>query len=249
MPLVSIWITTYNHEKFISEAIEGVLMQKTNFSYEMVIGEDCSTDGTREILLGYKEKYPDKIQLFLPEQNLGMIPMFEATYSLCRGSYVAWLDGDDYWTDPYKLQKQVDFLEANPDFVMCFHNIRFLDHTKNKEFNHGGPQFTGINNTLFIEHILHNHNQVFALSVVYRNVLPEKLPDWFYQLPFPDWGFYTLLVAHGKIKYFPDIMGVYRIHKAGSYSGLSQQEKFNQMITFFNLLKSKLGANTNSKFR
>src|SRR5688500_13476797 len=111
---VSVWITTYNHEKFIAEAIESVLRQQPSLSYEIVIGEDCSTDRTREIVLSYKEKYPDKIILYLPKQNTGMVQMTKKSYSFCTGRYVAWLDGDDYWVDPFKLQKQVDFLEANP---------------------------------------------------------------------------------------------------------------------------------------
>jgi glycosyltransferase involved in cell wall biosynthesis len=239
-PLVSIWITAYNHEKFIAEAIEGVLMQQTNFAFEIVIGEDCSADRTREIVLTYKNKYPNKIRLFLPNHNLGMIPMFKASYNLCTGYYVAWLDGDDYWTDPLKLQKQVDFMEANADFVLCFHNIRYVDHIRGIEYGYAGPNHKNPDNTLSVKHILHTHNQIFTLSVLYRNVLGAYLPDWFYTLPFPDLGFYFLLSKHGKIKYIDEVMGVYRVHKEGSFSGLTNQLKFNKSITFFKLLKENL---------
>src|SRR4028118_1050538 len=122
MVLVNVWMASYNHEKYIAEAIEGVLMQRTDFDFDLVIGEDCSTDLTRQIVLSYKEKYPEKIRLVLPDKNLGMNQMFEATYSLCTAPYVAWIDGDDYWTDPLKLQKQFDFLEKHREFVFCFHN-------------------------------------------------------------------------------------------------------------------------------
>jgi glycosyltransferase involved in cell wall biosynthesis len=242
LPLVSIWMTTYNHEAFIAQAIEGVLMQQTNFPYEIVIGEDCSTDRTREIVLGYKKQYPEKIRLFLPDRNLGMKPMFEASYSLCSGRYIAWLDGDDYWTDPLKLQKQVDFMEANPDFVLCFHNIKYLYQARSTEYDFAGPSCKEADNTLSLKHILNNHNHIFALTVLHRNVLGKSLPDWFYTLPYPDWGFYFLLVEHGRIKYLDEVMGVYRVHKQGSYSGLNKQLKFASIITFFKLLKENMGG-------
>lgn len=112
-PLVSVWMITYNHEKFIAQAIDSVIMQKTNFDYEIVIGEDCSTDRTREIVLEYKAKHPDKFKLLLQEKNVGMMQNFIVTLKTCNGKYIALLEGDDYWTDPLKLQKQVDFLQAN----------------------------------------------------------------------------------------------------------------------------------------
>ena len=124
MPLVSVWITAYNHEKYIAEALDGVLNQQTNFDYEIVLGEDGSTDRTREIVLAYQKKYPGKFKLFLPEKNMGMLEITKPTFEMCTGKYIAFLDGDDYWTDPLKLQKQVDLLEANPDISFCYHNAK-----------------------------------------------------------------------------------------------------------------------------
>ena len=121
-PVVSICMITYNHEEFISEAIEGVLMQKTNFPLELIISEDCSTDKTREICIEYQQKYPEIIKLQLPEKNLGMIQNSLSTLKACRGKYIALCEGDDYWTDPDKLQKQVDFLEVNKEYGMCYTN-------------------------------------------------------------------------------------------------------------------------------
>lgn len=118
--LVSVLTITYNHEKYIAQAIDSVLMQKTNFDFEIVIGEDCSTDRTREIVLEYKAKYPDKIRLLLQPVNKGANQNWIETYRACTGKYIALLEGDDYWTDPYKLQKQVDILEAHPEYSMCF---------------------------------------------------------------------------------------------------------------------------------
>ncbi|PCH95128.1 MAG: hypothetical protein COB85_04805, partial [Bacteroidetes bacterium] len=105
-PIIDIVIATYNHQNYIAEAIESVLMQKTDFSFRIIIGEDCSTDNTREIVRGYAEKFPEQIDLYLNESNMGMSgPASHATilYNTCDAKYLAILNGDDYWTDPFKL--------------------------------------------------------------------------------------------------------------------------------------------------
>ncbi len=116
-PVVSIGLMTYNHGQFIGKAIESVLMQEVNFPYELVIAEDRSTDDTREIVLAYKKKYPNVIRLLLQDENVGMKKNSNDLRRACWGKYRANLEGDDYWIDPCKLQKQVDFLESHPDFV------------------------------------------------------------------------------------------------------------------------------------
>ena len=132
-PLVSVFMMAYNHEKYISEAIEGVLMQNTNFDFDIVIGEDCSTDNTRQIILDYQRKYPGKFKLLLHKENIGAMANQQAVFSACTGKYIAICEGDDYWTDPYKLQKQVDFLEDNNGFVICFTNT-LIKNEKNGQF-------------------------------------------------------------------------------------------------------------------
>ena len=128
--LVSVCMITYNHEKYIAQAIDSVIMQKTNFDYEIVIGEDCSTDRTREIVLEYKTKHPDKIKLLLQEKNVGMMQNFIDTLKACSGKYIALLEGDDYWTDPNKLQKQVDFLEVNTEYALSATRYKIFDENK-----------------------------------------------------------------------------------------------------------------------
>src|ERR1700737_2056019 len=116
---LSIAMITYNHEEFIGQAIESVLAQKVNFDYELVIGEDCSTDGTRAVILDFHRRYPDRIVPLLRERNLGLMGNFARTIAGCRGRYLALLEGDDYWICTDKLQRQVDFLEANPSWAIC----------------------------------------------------------------------------------------------------------------------------------
>jgi len=117
-PLVSVWMITYNHEKYIAQAIDSILTQKTNIDYEIVIGDDYSTDRTREIVLEYKSKHPEKIKLLLQKKNVGLMQNFIDTLKACTSKYIALLEGDDYWTDPKKLQKQIDYMSANPQCVM-----------------------------------------------------------------------------------------------------------------------------------
>jgi glycosyltransferase involved in cell wall biosynthesis len=250
---ISVWITAYNHEQFITQAIESVLMQQTTFTYEVVIGEDCSTDGTRDIVLNYKAQYPNKIRLLLPETNLGMIPMTKASYALCTGRYIAWLDGDDYWTDPHKLQQQVEFLEAHPTFSLCFHKVLYQSDAYGLKGESDDPAHAGINNTLSTKDFIQIVNPVNAVSVVHRNVLGTALPNWLFTLPYPDWGFYLALSQYGNAKYLPQPMGVYRIHKGGAYSGQTFNHNASQTIKFFTLVKGpfqkEFGAEIDSVIR
>ena len=125
-PLVSIVCITYNHKDYINQTIESFLMQKTNFTYEIVIGEDCSTDGTRQIVFEYEKKYDDIIRVITSDSNVGMRENGTRSRLACKGKYIAVCDGDDYWTSANKLQRQVDFMEANPDYSLCFHDAIML---------------------------------------------------------------------------------------------------------------------------
>ena len=119
--MVSVCMVSYNHVNYIARSIESVLIQKTTFPIQLVIGEDCSNDGTADIVKYYANKYPDTIKARCNFQNMGMSSNFIKTLKECSGKYIAVLDGDDYWTDPFKLQKQVDFLESNPRYSLCCH--------------------------------------------------------------------------------------------------------------------------------
>ena len=120
--LLSVRLITYNHEKYIRQAIDSILAQKVNFTWDIVIADDFSTDSTRSILIEYEKKYPNLIKLILQKENVGPARNFVDLISFKTSSYIAYIEGDDYWTDSLKLQKQVDFLEKNIDYSICFHN-------------------------------------------------------------------------------------------------------------------------------
>jgi glycosyltransferase involved in cell wall biosynthesis/GNAT superfamily N-acetyltransferase len=170
-PLVSICMITYNHENLIAQAIEGVVMQKTNFPIELIIGEDCSTDNTRKICLEYKEKFPDIIKLLLPKKNLGMQQNVVATLTACTGKYIALCEGDDYWTDPLKLQRQVDFLEANHDVILSSENglVKNLTINTSYLFNKETQEH------YYTAYELLEYRKFPTASVVFRNKYKEEI--------------------------------------------------------------------------
>ena len=230
--MVSINMITYNHEPFIAQAIEGVVMQKTNFRIELVIGEDCSTDSTRKICEDYAIKYPEIIRLLPSEQNLGMSQNGIRTLRECKGKYIALLDGDDYWTDPLKLQKQVDFLEANPDYAICFHEVNLLQDGMIKEdtMTAAVPETTNITD-------LAKGNYMHTCSVVYRNNLFAELPEYFNKAPVGDYFLHLLNARYGDIKCVDEIMGVYRVHGTSAWSSKTQKEQESLWVPFLENIK------------
>ncbi len=235
-PLLSIWMVTYNQELYIEEAIESVMMQKTNFNYKLYIGEDLSNDKTREICIKLKEKYSSKIELFLNEINVGGTQNALRIYKHCFNSgtkYVALLEGDDYWTDPYKLQKQVDFLEANPDYVLSFHKIKILKPNGElvDDFITKVPENYETQETL-----ARLGNYIHTPSVVFRNVIKEFPPE-FSLSPIGDYFLYMLLSEYGKLKYFDEEMAVYR-YGVGIHSTHTQIKMAKANFKLFTLLLS-----------
>jgi glycosyltransferase involved in cell wall biosynthesis len=229
-PKVSVCMMTYNHERFIAQAIESVLEQKTVFDFELVIGEDCSTDGTRKIVAEYARKYPEKIRAMFRETNLGMTANFLQTLSECRGHYIALLEGDDYWTDPLKLQKQVDFLDVHPLYSLCCHCYKIYDEeSKNWDPDDG-------NQTLFADagegkditvDIFFNYRidwLIHPLTVVFRKEMLDIGISAKYK-HFSDVPLFYHLIAKGKGRRFNFIGGVYRRHRGGIFSKKSAIEK------------------------
>lgn len=207
---VSCHLITYNHKDYISKCIEGILMQKTNFQFEIIIGDDNSSDGTREILLDYKNKFPDIILLNLRNhRGTGVFGKenFMSTLEMCTGEFISLCDGDDYWTDPLKLQKQVDFLEANPEYVLCFHKVSLLEGTTFKEDN----IISLPDNYEDIATFAKKGNYIHTPSIVFKNIIP-KLPAEFKYSPIGDFFLSLLLAEGGKIKRLNDVMAVYRLN-------------------------------------
>ena len=212
LPLVSISCITYNHASYIKECIDGFLMQKTNFNFEILIHDDHSTDGTEEIIKEYAKQYPDIIKPLFEKENqysLGK-PTGSVVWNLPRakGKYIAMCEGDDYWIDPYKLQKQVDFLESHPDYGMCYTKVkRFVQKSNQFIDEWGGPNETM--DKLLIENTIPTLTAVFH-KAIYYNYLTEIHPSkrgWLMG-DYPIWLYFA---QNSKIKFINETTGVYRI--------------------------------------
>jgi len=220
-PKVSVCIQTFQHVNFIKECLDGILMQQTNFDFEILLGEDASTDGTREICMGYAKKYSDKIRLFLHHRenniNINGSPTgrFNFLYNLytAKGKYIALCEGDDYWTDPYKLQKQVDFLEANSEYAGCFHYTQqvFTKHP-DKQGRIYGKHGNQLDFTA--EDTIARLSPWHTSSFIFRNEAFEK-PDWLYNVVSGDMALFSIVAKSGNIKCIPEIMSVYQKHDGG----------------------------------
>jgi glycosyltransferase involved in cell wall biosynthesis len=213
---LSVFMLAYNHERFIEQAIRSVLMQRARFDFELVVGEDASTDGTAEVVRRLQTENPDRIRATCRVQNVGMHRNFIESYQACSGEYVAFLDGDDYWTSPDKLQKQVDFLDSHPGYSMCFHNalIRLEDRDEA-----GGLVFSNPDGqtTFEIEDLI-VANIIPGCSIMARNRLIDRFPGWLSEVPLVDWVFNLLNARHGSLGYLNEPMAVYRQHAGGVWS-------------------------------
>lgn len=230
-PTVSIFCMVYNHEQYIKQCIEKILMQKCLFDFEIVIGEDCSTDNSRALILELVNKYPGKFKLLFHNKNIGAQENQNLILKDCIGKYVALCEGDDYWIDPYKLQKQVDFLELNNEYTICHHRINLNINEKEELHKYHINKTTPTTQTL--EDIT-NYNFIYTCSVVFRNI-PLNLPDWSKYLPIGDYTMWLYLAKFGKIYYMPDIMAVYRIG-AGVFSSensISKLQTTNIALHFY----------------
>ena len=230
-PLVSVCMITYNHAKYISQAIESVLMQKASFPFELVIGEDCSTDNTRSTCIEYQNKFPDIIKSRLPHKNQGMIRNFIETKRACQGKYIAICEGDDYWTDTFKLQKQVDFLESNPQYGLCFTDADILYSKSNKiiksfDLSHKKYIPTG---DVFKE-LLYGNPYKTCTAMFRSNAAQgytEILDDNKFQ--FADIGLWLHISKYFKVGYLKETTAVYRVLK-NSATHFDSYEEFNSFM-------------------
>ena len=236
---ISVLVLTYNHEKHIAQALDSVLMQETNFEYEIIVAEDCSTDRTRSIVLDFKRRNPEKIRLVLPAKNLGCHGnrVFAQAFQLAQGEYVALLDGDDYWISPAKLQKQARFLDAHLECALCFHNaIRTYEDGSRAPF----PQNFADQKQISALEDIWEQNFIAYCTPMFRKDVLHTFPEWYYELLCADWSLYILCAQHGKIGYIDEVLGVYRIHSGGLWSKLDAIQKLEGLIAFYETMNANL---------
>lgn len=241
-PIISVWVITYNHEKFIRKCLDSIISQKTIYSFEICLGEDDSTDGTRAICKEYATKYPDIVRLFLRDRqdsrrgkSVGAWQFnFIETFKTCRGKYIATCDGDDYWCDQNKLQKQVDYLELHPELSGCFHKISRVDEQGVVICSDCGyptlrqPSYS-------LDYLLRNSNFSPMLSTVFRNHA-DIAPEWIREAPFGDMIVHAGNLRYGDYGFIDEVMGCYRIHSGGLASGATRLQNVKATIEVYRLL-------------
>lgn len=204
--MVSVIMVAYNAEKYIAEAIEGVVRQKFRFDVELLVMDDCSTDSTGEIVRRLSQYYP-QIRYIRNETNLGSQGNYLKGFRMARGKYMALCDADDYWCSRRKLARQVDYMEKHPQCALTFHRVvNYYESSGEKTLSNG--QHT----SQYTAESLSRSNYITNLSVMYRRALVDldHLPAWIMQHRSPDYAIHMLYAAKGSIHYFPQPMGVYR---------------------------------------
>lgn len=248
---VSVVCNAYNHELYISKAIESFLMQKTNFDFEVLIHDDASTDKTAEIIREYKRLYPETIKPIFQSENKyskGIDILTEYQFPRVRGKYVALCEGDDYWTDENKLQKQFDALERNPGVDICAHGAIIVESKTLKRIGTIAP--SDESTTLSAENVIFNGGGYVATnSLMFRSSLNGEFPP-FRKILHLD---YTLQI-HGALKggmlYLSDVMSAYRFMSQGSWSSNinKDNEKLKRFYNIYSSMLEQLNVDTDFKY-
>jgi glycosyltransferase involved in cell wall biosynthesis len=225
---VTVVITTYNHERYITQAIETVLAQETTFAYEVIVIDDCSTDGTADILDQLEVRHPGRFTVRRPPANRNDLHDFGLALDECRSPYIAILDGDDFWTSTTKLERQVRFLDEHSEYVLTCHAVHPINEDgtpSSTQYEPRRPRYT--RDDLWSACIIHTG------SVVFRRDAFDRLPAWYYDSVAGDWELFLLLTVRGDIRFFDERMSAYRIHAEGLWSGLSNRRQADQVRDFY----------------
>ena len=239
--MVSICCITYNHAPFIRQCLDGFLMQKTNFAIEVLIHDDASTDGTEEIIREYEAKYPDIIKPLYEKENQwvkGRRGSAVFNFPRARGKYIALCEGDDYWTDPLKLQKQVEFLEENTDCSLCFHASKSIRNNDPGDFILKRPKTIPQTNKFEMKDaILGGGGFMATNSMLFHREYIQDRPEWMDKTPVGDVPLMLLLASKGKIGYIDDVMSVYRVMSSSTSWSTSMQDRTRRRTHHYAILE------------
>ncbi len=230
VPLVSICMITFNHEAYVTAAIGGVLSQQTSFPIELVIGEDCSSDRTREICAQYEQSNPAIVRVLRNRRNLGVAANFIQTFQACRGKYIALCEGDDFWVDPQKLCKQVEVLESNPAYSMVASNSIVLNEERQTSVR------TELSISGFsLQDMLEDNllGRATCSIVVRRECITANDLHFLSKVPFGDWALSLLCLNKRPGGFLADVTGCYRIHNKGMWNGMQYEDQLKNRLKMY----------------
>jgi len=238
-PRVTVLIITYNHEAYIAQAVESVLMQQADFEFEVLISEDCSSDATREIVKELRNRWPERIRLLLSERNQCDNEVLVRGFRAARGEYIAVLEGDDFWTSPCKLQRQVQFLDEHPECAFCFHDVDYVYEPGVAMDECGAFRPPSIST---LRDLLEHGNFIETCSVMYRQGLVTKFPEWYRQVFCSDWVLHILHAEHGAVGRMDGVLAAYRIHSGGVWTSLDSAGRCEKNIEAYTAVEEHLGS-------
>jgi glycosyltransferase involved in cell wall biosynthesis len=237
--MVSVFCMVYNHEPYLHNCLEGFLMQKCDFNYQIVIGEDCSSDKSRTIILEYAQKCPEKFKLLLHEKNVGAAENQKLIFENCRGKYIAMCEGDDYWTDPYKLQKQVDFLENNKEYGLVHHEADYFFQKSAKSVKNHHQTNKIFPSTGFVFEELLNNNNIYTPTVMFKASLlkhfmgiDENVRNKFLMGDYVMWLEFS---QHCKFYYIPESMVTYRVLENSASKSTSYEKDLSFLNSYYDI--------------
>jgi len=236
-PRASVFVLTHDHVDWIGQALDSALAQETPFEFELLVADDFSTDGTREKVLEYAARYPERIRTFLPDRNLGIEGIWLQAARACRGEYVAILEGDDYWTSPHKLAMGVAALDANPDWSTCFHRATLFFDNGSQPSRPATPAFSKAE--FGLDDILRACFIPF-LTVVFRRDVLATVPDWIFGYRWFDWLFHIRCAQSGAIGFLEEDMAAYRVHAGGNWSARSRLTQLEEDLAVYARLAVKI---------
>lgn len=249
MPVVSVCMLAYAHELYLPQAVRSILAQQCDFPIELVIGEDCSPDKTRELAFDLQRRHPDSIRVIASEKNVGMMANLRRTMAACRGRYVAFCEGDDYWSDPLKLQRQVDLLSRHSNIVLAAHPVQEMDAANGTLRATLRPTLSSRMVSMH-ELLLGDGGLLPSPSITYRRELLDRLPGWYYESPVGDFPLVLLAGMHGDVAVQNQCMAVYRRNVPGSWSqglGLGFERRWADCLSMEATL-ARFDADTGGKY-
>lgn len=238
-PVVSVIIITYNQEKYLKQTVDSILEQDCNFDFEIIIGEDCSTDATRKICIGLQKDHPKNIRLLLQDQNQGLTKNYLSTLALCRGKYIAQIAGDDYWNNPLKLQKQFDILEQHPELGLVYTDVDFYYEHSNQTEQAVFKNNLKVRVSGFEDHLL-NKGFIAPMTWLYRKEISPTIFNYTTDYTDESFPFILDVYKNSKIHYLNEVTAVRRVIKDSQSHQTNQEKKYKYMKGVFNIQKEYL---------